>query len=243
MSSALLNRMVHVHLKVSHRDWLEWARQTDIHPLVIEYVQLRPDHLWSEPPKHEEPFSTPRAWHMLSDALHEFGEGISDAWLEVLAFGCLSPRHATQFKAFVQQVRSKFRLSAILKGETGWPRRNPGRPGCPLLLARILPRTADQGTARGEGRAERRQVNLPHRAKALLKDLATISLEIAQLVVAREEDGTALPGWFLVRSCATCHAWWSARVSRKRKSGGSRDQTPFELASAALCVSIRSSHR
>lgn len=25
MSSALLNRLVHVHLRVSHRDWLEWA--------------------------------------------------------------------------------------------------------------------------------------------------------------------------------------------------------------------------
>src|ERR671930_306299 len=34
MSSALMNRMVHVHLKVSHRDWLEWARLHAIHPLV-----------------------------------------------------------------------------------------------------------------------------------------------------------------------------------------------------------------
>src|SRR6266705_3327355 len=31
MSSALLNRMVHIHLKVSHRDWLEWANNNDIH--------------------------------------------------------------------------------------------------------------------------------------------------------------------------------------------------------------------
>src|SRR5207302_7508652 len=36
MSSALLNRMVHVHLRVSHRDWLEWAEANGIHPLVIE---------------------------------------------------------------------------------------------------------------------------------------------------------------------------------------------------------------
>src|SRR6266436_6050773 len=28
MSSALLNRMVHVHLTVSHRDWLDWAGQS-----------------------------------------------------------------------------------------------------------------------------------------------------------------------------------------------------------------------
>src|SRR5215472_10088729 len=50
MSSALLNRMVHVHLRVSHRDWLEWAETNGIHPLVLEYVRNRPDHLWSQPP-------------------------------------------------------------------------------------------------------------------------------------------------------------------------------------------------
>src|SRR6185436_20616952 len=47
MSSALLNRMVHVHLSVSARDWLAWARQNDIHAQVIQYLELRPDHLWS----------------------------------------------------------------------------------------------------------------------------------------------------------------------------------------------------
>ncbi|MDC0671506.1 AAA family ATPase [Nannocystis sp. ncelm1] len=67
MSSALLNRMIHVQLQTSHRDWLEWAHANEIHPTVIEYVQNRPDHLWSQPPKTEEPFSTPRSWHMLSD--------------------------------------------------------------------------------------------------------------------------------------------------------------------------------
>jgi AAA domain (dynein-related subfamily) len=196
MSSALVNRMVHVHLKVSHRDWLGWARQSGIHPLVLEYVQLRPDHLWSEPPKHEEPFSTPRAWHMMSDALHEFGDGISDAWLEVLAFGCLSPRHAGQFKAFVRQVRSTYRLSAILAGDTGWPHDPASRDVLYFLaqsfrahLYRELP--AEKTALRSS------HSNLSHQAKALLKDLANISLEIAQLVVARGDDGTVLPGWFL----------------------------------------------
>src|SRR5690349_15484301 len=69
MSSALLNRMIHVHLNVSHRDWLVWAYGFGLHPLIIQYIENRPDHLWKEPPKHEEPFSTPRSWHMLSDAM------------------------------------------------------------------------------------------------------------------------------------------------------------------------------
>ena len=77
MSSALMNRMIHVHLGVSARDWLAWAEVNNIHLSVLEYVKLRPDHLWVQPSKHEEPFSTPRSWHMLSDALYEYGDSIS----------------------------------------------------------------------------------------------------------------------------------------------------------------------
>ena len=31
-----------------------------------------------------------------------------------------------------------------------------------------------------------------------MKDLATISLEMAQMVVIKDEEGQALPDWFLV---------------------------------------------
>jgi hypothetical protein len=200
MSSALLNRMVHVHLKVSHRDWLDWARGNDIHPLVLDYIGTRPDHLWSQPPKHEETFSTPRSWHMLSDALHAYGDGISDQSLEVLAYGCLSPHHAGQFKAFVRQVRSKYRLNAILKGEMGWPAAPEDRDVLYFLaqsfraqLIKSLPETQN-GAGGGSGSYK----GLAHQAKALLKDLASISLEIAQMVVAKGEEGDALPSWFMV---------------------------------------------
>lgn len=200
MSSALLNRMVHVHLKVSHRDWLEWARVNDIHPLVLDYIGTRPDHLWSQPPKHEETFSTPRSWHMLSDALHAYGDGISDQSLEVLAYGCLSPHHAGQFKAFVRQVRSKYRLNAILKGEMGWPAAPEDRDVLYFLaqsfraqLIKSLPETQN-GAGGGSGSYK----ELAHQAKALLKDLASISLEVAQMVVAKGEEGDALPSWFMV---------------------------------------------
>ncbi len=224
MSSALLNRMVHVQLKVSHREWLDWAGANNLHPLVLDYVRTRPDHLWSQPPKTEEPFSTPRSWHMLSDALYGCGvaakdvaesagdgaadidgaparplpvpDGMLDA-VDVLASGCLSPQHAQQFKAFVKQLRSKYRLAAIIKGEVGWPREPEDRDVLYFLaqsfraqLLKELPAGANTLTARHR--------EMAHRAKALLRDLASISLEIAQLVVAKEDSGEGLPGWFMV---------------------------------------------
>jgi hypothetical protein len=196
MSSALLNRMVHVHLKVSHRDWLEWALAQPLHPHVIEYIQLRPDHLWSQPPKTEEPFSTPRSWHMLSDALAEYGDDLPDYALDALAYGCLSPGHAGQFKAFVKQVRGKFRLNAILKGDMGWPPEPEDRDILYFLsqsfraqLIKELPHEKDAVNAANR--------DLAIRAKTLIKQLAQISLEMAQMVVA-EQDGEALPAWLMV---------------------------------------------
>ena len=197
MSSALINRMIHVHLKVGHRDWLEWAKNNDIHTWVIEYIQTRPDHLWSQPSKHEETFSTPRSWHMLSDALHEFRTGITDDWLEIIARGCLSPEHATQFKGFIKQIKSKYQLSAILKGEISWPHQPEDRDVLYFLaqsfraqLIKELPQ--EQKTLTGNHK------DLAHQAKGLLKELSSISLEIAQMVVSESENGDALPSWLMV---------------------------------------------
>lgn len=196
MSSALVNRMFHVELIASHRDWLMWAGENGVHPHVLEYIGLRPDHLWRQPPKTEEPFSTPRSWHMLSDALYSYGEGITEKQLEILASGCLSPQHAVQFRAFVKQIRNRYRLSAILSGEQKWPSAPEERDGLYFLaqsfkaqLCKELPE--DKNNLKGGTQT------LAVRAKSLITDLANISLEIAQMAVAPEE-GQALPDWFMV---------------------------------------------
>jgi len=197
MSSALMNRLVHIHLKVSHRDWLNWAGQNNIHPWVMEYIQNRPDHLWDRPPKTEQPFSTPRSWHMLSDALHEMGEDISNEMLEILSFGCLSPHHAGQFKGFIKQVRNHYALASILKGQTRWPDQPEDRDVLYFLaqsfranLMKELPpeKTEQSGSAK----------DLAYRSKALIKQLAAISLEMAQMVVQKDDHDEGLPDWFMV---------------------------------------------
>jgi hypothetical protein len=141
--------------------------------------------------------STPRSWHMLSDALHEYGEQISEEALEVIAAGCLSPAHAVQFRAFIRQVRRQYRLSAVLSGKMSWPGDPADRDVLYFLaqsfraqLLKELPAERDDMSAK--------QKKLAHRAKALLKELSAISLEIAQMVVVKQEDGTTLPGWFMV---------------------------------------------
>lgn len=196
MSSALINRMVHIGLKASHRDWLEWAKYNDIHSLVIEYITLRPDHLFSQPPKTEEPFSSPRSWHMLSDALNEYGEDIQEGSLAFLAHGCLTSHHAVQFLAYYKQIKQRYRLNEIMNGEATWPSALEERDILYFLaqsfkgqLIKELPTEKNNLTAN--------QKILVHNAKGLLKKLAEISLEIAQMVVV-EEKGNTLPSWFMI---------------------------------------------
>ncbi len=196
MSSALVNRMFHVELVASPRLWLEWAAQNNIHPYIYDYISARPDHLWSKPPKSEEPFSTPRSWHMLSDAIHSYGPDIDMDTLRVLAAGSLSAQHATQFLAYVRQVRSQYALDKILSGEQRWPDKPEERDVLYFLaqslrarLVKELP--SERGRLSGDSRA------LVLQAKDRVTELADISLEIARMAVT-PGDGKELPDWFVV---------------------------------------------
>ena len=56
-------------------------------------------------------------------------------------------------------------------------------------MIKTLPK--DKALSTGELQA------LVHKSKSMLKDLAQISLEMAQIVVA-EEEGELLPAWYMV---------------------------------------------
>ncbi|MBB5079608.1 AAA family ATPase [Nonomuraea endophytica] len=198
MASALINRLVHVHLRASADDWLKWAADAGIHPWIADYLVQRPDHLWSAPPKTEEAFSSPRAWHMLSDVITSYGDDIEDEILAMLAFGTLTATHASAFRAYVKTVRHAYDLDAVLKGEAPWPRRPEERDLLYFLSETFRARLVKELPADKRGASSRGR-DLAFRAKTLLVELAEISLECAQLVIANEADGApALPTWFLV---------------------------------------------
>ncbi|MET7769871.1 MoxR family ATPase [Nocardia sp. NPDC005366] len=198
MASALVNRMVHLHLRADVDDWLKWAALNDIHPWIVRYLTQRPDHLWSPPPKTEAPFSTPRGWHMLSDALHSCGDDIDDTVLHVLTAGTLTAAHASAFRAYVKTLRHAYDLEAVLKGEVSWPR----EPGDRDLLYFLSETFRARLVKELPGAREHISPSVGRfviRAKAMLIELAEISVECAQLVIASDDNGTpVLPTWFLI---------------------------------------------
>ncbi len=196
MSSALVNRMFHVELIASPRLWLEWAAQNNIHPYIYDYISSRPDHLWSKPPKSEEPFSTPRSWHMLSDAIHSYGTEISEDSLRILAAGSLSPQHATQFLAYIRQIRNQYALDKILSGEQPWPDKPEERDVLYFLAQSLRARLVKELPAE-RGKLKNDSHTLVLQAKDRITELANLSLEIARMAVT-PEDGKELPDWFVV---------------------------------------------
>lgn len=199
MSTALINRMFHVQLVADPNQWITWAYENQLHPWVIDYITQRPDHLFSEPPKTEEPYSTPRSWHMLSDALKEYGVGekeIPEAILRVLVYGSVSPKHAGMFLAYTKQLGNKHLLNDIISGEARWPQRAEERDVLYFLAqsfrAKLLHDLPEKKQKMGKD-----AIFLTHRAKALIKELSVINLEIAQMVVSADE-GKVLPDWFMV---------------------------------------------
>ncbi len=199
MSSALINRMFHVQLKADTRQWLKWAKENNIHPWVIDYITQRPDHLFSEPPKTEEPFSTPRSWHMLSDALTEYGvlnRDVNGNVLKMLCYACLTPAHAGMFLAYTKNMKNKNILNEIIAQKAKWPSDPKDRDVLYFLaqsfrakLLQELPQTK-QGITQDK-------IAFIYRAKAMIKELSVINFEIAQMTVAADET-EALPDWFMV---------------------------------------------
>ena len=201
MSTALVNRMFHVQLVADSTQWLDWAYENQIHPWVIDYITQRPDHLFSEPPKTEEPYSTPRSWHMLSDALKEYHAGeegveVPESVLRVLTFGSISPSHAGMFLAFVKTLANKNLLSAIIKGDAYWPGR-PEERDVLYFLAQSFRAKLLQELPKSKEKMGKDTQFFTHRAKALIKELSQINYELAQMVVSAD-DNELLPEWFMI---------------------------------------------
>ena len=199
MSSALINRMFHVQLTVDPRQWIHWAQENDIHPWVIDYIIQRPDHLFSEPPKTEEPFSTPRSWHMLSDALYEYSAGkdeIPIQTLQMLSYACLSSSHAGMFLAFTKNIKNQHMLDDIIEKRAKWPA-NPKDRDILYFLAQSFRAKLLYELPKTKQEMSQDKLAFVYRAKGMIKELSVINFEIAQMTVASDENET-IPDWFMV---------------------------------------------
>lgn len=106
LSSALVNRVAILHIRVDVTEWLDWAERSGVRPEIRGFISYMPEALMRPVPDQPAPFSTPRAWTLLSRALDlAEANGILDrSTHRALAFGRLSAEDAAVFCALAEDL-------------------------------------------------------------------------------------------------------------------------------------------
>jgi MoxR-like ATPase len=111
LSAALVNRLFLLQVRVDAEEWFAWAAQQHLREEVVLFLRHMPEALMRPVPAEPIPFSTPRAWAMLAEALDlaERGGILTPAIRRALAFGRVSPEDAAMFCAMAEESIAKLR--------------------------------------------------------------------------------------------------------------------------------------
>jgi hypothetical protein len=111
MSSALVNRVFIINVRVNVKEWLVWAKASGVRSEILAFITYMPGVLMRPVPKLPVPFSTPRAWTSLSKSL-ELAERrgiLSNEARRALAFGTVSAEDAAIFCAMAEESLAEIR--------------------------------------------------------------------------------------------------------------------------------------
>jgi hypothetical protein len=111
MPAALTNRFIHLDFEVDVDDWIAWAIDHQIHPLVIGFIRTRRELLF-DMRNIERAFPTPRSWEILSDTLGSLGSPKEAA--DVL-IGVVGEGAAMEFLGFCDTAISEDLIKGIIK--------------------------------------------------------------------------------------------------------------------------------
>ena len=102
LSAALVNRVLILQVKVDVHEWVAWAYKAGVRSDIISYILFNPMALQREIPALPVPFSTPRAWASLAQALNlvEAQGKLNQKLIETMAYGCVSSEDAAMYAAF-----------------------------------------------------------------------------------------------------------------------------------------------
>jgi hypothetical protein len=104
LSSALINRIFIVQIRVDLASWLSWAEQAGVRAEVRAFVSYVPQALCRPAPREPTPFSSPRAWALLGKDLDlmEAAGKLRAEERRAIAFGRVSPEDAGLFCALAE---------------------------------------------------------------------------------------------------------------------------------------------
>jgi hypothetical protein len=129
-SSALANRFLHTEVEADARSFLDWAKENNLHPAVIEFIKTYPQHLFSQKGEDlQRGWPSPRSWERVSTMLKIAEKSNRKSSLRYSIPGLVGPGAAAEFLAFYKTVfylNGTLDISAAL--ENGQPIPVPQKP-------------------------------------------------------------------------------------------------------------------
>jgi hypothetical protein len=135
LSSALLNRFIHIDFEMSNEDWQEWAAANGVAPEIRAFLRLRSHLLFDfKPESNPRSFPTPRTWAYVSEILH-----VTPAHLQQsVVAGCVGDGPAAEFMGFLKLYQQLPDIDQVLTN----PKTTPV-PKEPSVLYALVSALAD----------------------------------------------------------------------------------------------------
>lgn len=113
MSTALQSRLIHIEMRIDHKEWMHWALQNQVDSRILGFLEWKPGYLHSFNPEHQDKtFACPRTWHFANKLVH--GKPITNDDIPLLA-GTVSAGIAQEFVQFAQIYADLPKVSDILQ--------------------------------------------------------------------------------------------------------------------------------
>lgn len=118
MSTALISRLINIHVVVSQAEWLNWATQgTNIHSLVTSFIDYQgSDYFYTfNAEEPNQPFAASRTWEFTSKLITTFfKKGVNISSRAALLAGTVGPASAAALVGFAATWGKLPTLAAIL---------------------------------------------------------------------------------------------------------------------------------
>lgn len=113
MSTAQQSRLVHLEMRIDHKEWMIWAHKNNVDFRIIGFLEFQPQLLHHFNPDHEDKtFACPRTWWFTHKLIQNLPE-IERTHTPVLA-GTISVGVATQFVEFCRIYMNLPKIADII---------------------------------------------------------------------------------------------------------------------------------
>lgn len=117
--STIANRCIMCEIKEDEQEFLEYAEEQNLHPVVIDYVRRYPGNLFGLQDEEGHPcFTTPRSMERTSEIMYQYDKGIvSESVLATAIEGVLGKNVYSKIKVSMEMVNYLPRPQDVLEGK------------------------------------------------------------------------------------------------------------------------------